>query len=261
MFNVGDFIFMKEIISFIYSDGKRIFTRLLFNEEKEKLPLVIFSHGLGANHRQEQKMQEELVKGGMAVLSFDFAGGAGFVESKSDGENKDMSVLTEIQNLKDVIKYALDLELINTRNLYLIGASQGGVVSMMVAKEMQEMISSIYLLYPALPLFEDGHQRYSRREDIAEETNLHGIMVGKKYFWDIHGMDVYEIIKDIDIKTHIFHGTKDKLVPMSYVDKAVDVLRRGSKSVIDGGEHGFKEDMQKKIARQILDEINKKVVL
>lgn len=248
---------MGELTSYIISDNKKIYTRMLIPESDKLVPLVIFSHGLGANHQQEQTMQEELCKNGVAVLSFDFAGGSGFVEGKSEGSNKEMSVITEMQNLRDIIKYAFTFDMIDRKRLYLIGASQGGIVSMLVAREMKSLVSGIYLLYPALPLFEDGKQRYAQREKIAEETNLHGIMVGKKYFWDIHDMEIYDLIKDLEIKTHIFHGTKDKLVPMSYVEEAIDTLPHGNMTIVEDGGHGFDKHMQLGIADHILKDIHK----
>lgn len=181
---------------------KKIYARVLIPKSKEKMPLVILSHGFGGNHEQEQILQEEIAKGEAAVFSFDFASGSGYSTGRSEGSNKDMSVLTEAKNLKDAFEFASKLDFIDKDKIYLIRASQGGVVSTLVAEELKDEIAGLYLLYLAFSLCDDARVRFSVKDDITETINLMGITVGRKYFTDI-----YTIMKNIKVNTHIFHGT------------------------------------------------------
>lgn len=240
------------------SDGKKIYARALIPESKEKLPLVILSHGFGGNHEQEQTLQEEIAKGGVAVFSFDFAGGSGYSAGKSEGSNKDMSVLTEATNLKDAFEFARKLDFVDTDKIYLLGTSQGGVVSTLVAEELKDEIAGLYLLYPAFSLFDDARERFKTKEDIPETIDLMGITVGKKYFTDIYDTNIYDIMKNIKVKTHIFHGTSDDLVSISYSQNAVKTFLNAELTELEESGHGFSSNVQKQIAPTILNEILKK---
>ena len=240
------------------SDGKKIYARALIPESNEKLPLVIVSHGFGGNHEQEETLQKELAKGGVAVFSFDFAGGSGFAPGRSEGSNKDMSVLTEVTNLKDSIAFAKKLNFVDTANIYLLGASQGGVVSTLAAEEVKEEIAGLYLLYPAFSLFDDARARFNTKEDITETTNLMGITVGKRYFTDVYDTDIYSVMPHIAVKMHIFHGTSDELVPLSSAQKAAKSFVNATLTELEGSKHGFSSNVQKQVAATILNEIVKK---
>lgn len=65
---------------------------------------------------------------GIGVLRFDFNGCG-----QSDGKFEDMAVQNEIDDLINVIAYARQLSV--TKNISLLGHSQGGVVTSMVAGE------------------------------------------------------------------------------------------------------------------------------
>lgn len=237
------------------SDGKKIYARALIPESKEKMPLVILSHGFGGNHEQEQIVQEEIAKGRIAVFSFDFAGGSGYSTGKSEGSNKDMSVLTEVTNLKDAFEFASKLDFVDKAKIYLFGASQGGVVSTLVAEELKDEIAGLYLLYPTFSLFDDARERFKTKDDIPETINLMGITVGRKYFTDIYDMDIYTIMKNIKVNTHIFHGTSDDLVSISYSQNAVKTFLNAELTELRGSGHGFTSNVQKQIAPTILNEI------
>lgn len=201
------------------------------------MPLVILSHGFGGNHEQEQILQEEISKGGAAVFSFDFASGSGYSTGRSEGSNKDMSVLTEAKNLKDAFEFASKLDFIDKDKIYLIRASQGGVVSTLVAEELKDEVAGLYLLYLAFSLFDDARVRFSAKDDITETINLMGITVGRKYFTDIYDMDIYTIMKNIKVNTHIFHGTSDDLVSISYSQNAVKTFPNAELTELRGSGH------------------------
>ena len=58
------------------SNGKNLYARAFVPDGKGRVPLVIFSHGLGANVEHEEEVQKTLAKAGIAVFSLEFAGGS-----------------------------------------------------------------------------------------------------------------------------------------------------------------------------------------
>ncbi len=67
-----------------------------------RAPLVIFSHELGNDHTSGERYAERLAAAGYAAYVFDFCGGT-VGGNRSDGSNKQMSVLTEASDLEAVL--------------------------------------------------------------------------------------------------------------------------------------------------------------
>ena len=83
------------------SNGKKIYARAYIPDVQGSVPLVVYSHGLGASVEHDEEVQKTLAKSGVAVFSFEFAGGSSSSSPKSEGATTEMSVLTELQNLRD----------------------------------------------------------------------------------------------------------------------------------------------------------------
>ena len=117
------------------SNGKDIYARAFVPDVEGRVPLVIFSHGLGANVEHEEEVQKTLAKAGIAVFSLEFAGGSSSASPMSEGLTTEMSVLTEVQNLKDAIRIASGMEYADSQKIYLMGSSQGGLVTALTPKK------------------------------------------------------------------------------------------------------------------------------
>ena len=105
------------------SNGKNLYARAFVPDVEGRVPLVIFSHGLGANVEHEEEVQKTLAKAGIAVFSLEFAGGSSSASPMSEGLTTEMSVLTEVQNLKDAIRIASGMEYADPQRIYLMGSS------------------------------------------------------------------------------------------------------------------------------------------
>lgn len=241
---------MKAVVTIFYG-------RALVPQTDKPVPTVIFSHGFGGNHEQEETMQEQLAAAGIAVYSFDFAGGTGYSPGQSEGDMKDMSVLTEEENLKDALRFIRAQDFADNSKIYLAGASQGGVVSTLEAEDLGDQIAGLYLLYPAFSLFDDARERFDSESDIPNTYNLMGLEVGSRYFKDVYHTDIYE---PMSYKGHveIFHGDQDNLVPLSYSERAQKTFSHASLVTVKGGGHGFatndQEDVAANISQSILGE-------
>lgn len=109
---------------------------------------------------------------------------------------------------------------IDTDNIWLCGNSQGGFVSTVAGIRRQEDIQGLFLLCPAYNA-QDFRKMYFERGDIPATFHFSSMTLGRRYITDLDGYDVYEEMKSFRKPVHIYHGTADGLVPISYSERAV----------------------------------------
>lgn len=210
----------------------------------DKNPIVILSHGYNSSYKNFEYVAKSFASSGINVYAYDFCGGSSV--SKSDGNTTDMSVLTEETDLNAVIDEVKGWDFVDKNNLFLLGESQGGCVSALVAASRDD-INSIVLYYPALSIVDDAHKTYSSIDEIPnEDIKFMGMIVSKKYFADTYNLDIYNEIAKYENPVLIVHGTNDKIVDYSYSIKANETFKNSKLITIEGGGHGFyKEDATK----------------
>lgn len=209
----------------------------------ENLPVAIVSHGFMAWQDTVRQYAKELARMGYCTYCFDFCGGSVAKKGKSDGATTDMSVLTEVQDLEAVIGYAQSLDY-NSRDLLLMGCSQGGFVSALVAAKHPGLVSKLVLFYPALCIPDDaraGKMMFAKFDprNIPERINCGPMKLGRCYVADVIGMEPYEEIKSYRGPVLIVHGTKDKIVKLDYSRQAQRIYANAKLHIIEGGAHGF----------------------
>lgn len=227
-------------------DGLTIKGTVFLPKGKRDCPIAVISHGFMANQMFSQIHAQNLAKMGYAAFCFDFCGGT--LVGSSDGDSTDMSVLTEVEDLKAVIEFAKSQSYTDENELILLGCSQGGFVSAIVSAEMKEEVDALILLYPALCIPDDarsGEMMFAKFDpQNVPETFLCGPMkLGRRYVTDVIEMDPYEIIHQYTGKVLIIHGNQDKIVDISYAQRAVETYSQAGADVemkiIDKGGHTF----------------------
>lgn len=236
------------------SNGKDIYARAFVPDASGRVPLVIFSHGLGANVEHEEEVQKTLAKAGIAVFSFEFAGGSSSSAPMSEGLTTEMSVLTEVQNLKDAIRIASGMEYADPQKIYLMGSSQGGLVTALTAEELTN-IQGIFLFYPAFSLPDDIRSSFPKLDEVPETFNLLGTKIGKKYITDIYDMDAYANLDKLMMPVHIYHGKDDNIVPLTASKKALKTLPNARLTTLEDTGHALTPEQQAQIGFEIADEI------
>ena len=236
------------------SNGKDIYARAFVPDVEGRVPLVIFSHGLGADARHEEEVQKTLAKAGIAVFSFEFAGGSSSAAPMSEGLTTEMSVLTEVQNLKDAIRIASGLEYADPQKIYLMGSSQGGLVTALTAEEVTN-IAGLFLFYPAFSLPDDIRSSFPKLDEVPETFNLLGTKIGKKYITDIYDMDPYANLEKLGMPVHIFHGKDDNIVPLTASQKAMKRLKDARLTTLEDTGHALTPEQQAQIGFEIANEI------
>ncbi len=209
--------------------------------DQEKYPLVIFSHELGNSHTSGERYAERLAEAGYAVYTFDFCGGT-VGGNKSDGANQEMSVLTEASDLEAVMEASKSWDFVDKDRIFLFGGSMGGLVTAFVGCSHQDEIAGMVLMYPALSAKEDGGmERYAAKDEVPEDVSLFGgwIHVGKNYILDLWDIDFYQLLASYQGHMLLLHGDRDRTVPISYSEKASEIIPDCEFHVISNGGHEF----------------------
>ena len=223
-------------------DGYKIYGKMYRKvSEGSKAPCVILSHSSSLTHAAMAGYAESIAEKGMSAYCFDFCGGSS--ESQSDGSTDEMTVFTEVDDLKAVLETVKKLPYVDADSIFLLGSSQGGLVSALTAEDVASDIRGMILFYPA----------FNIPELVRMFAGFGGGFGGTGGFGGFGGMTgmseaFVESIKDFDVWSHIggyagpvliIHGTNDFIVPISNSEKAVTIYPSASLVRIEGANHGF----------------------
>ena len=221
------------------NNGQKIYGEAYVPITDGKSPLVIHSHGLGANHESGASYGKKYAPRGIAVYTFDFRGGSNKNnENRSDGKTTEMSVLTEASDVTAVLNTAKTWDFVDTDRIFLEGGSQGGLVSAIAGVQHEDEVAGLILHYPAFAMPDYMRSRYSSG-DMPEEFTISSITLGKMFAKDLLSYDVRDDVPNFDKPVLILQGSDDHIVLPS-VTKAVSEMYPDSEyHIIEGGEHGF----------------------
>lgn len=217
----------------------------------DNIPVVIMAHGFTGTNTEFGfsfvELSRKLEKEGIASVRFDFIG-----SGISDGEFIDMTLTSEIEDLKSIINYIKTLEYINKDKIALLGMSQGGVVSGMVAAIKREDIKALCLWSPAACItdnLKDGHIQGVSIDEKAKMdgyVDVKGFKVGMNYIEDALRYDFYEISKDFDKNVLLVYGSEDFIVPEKYIKGYLDYYKDRAEIVkVEGANHCYEKVEQK----------------
>lgn len=212
-------------------------------DKSVKIPLVILCHGFSGNCQSElfNDIADDLQQNSIASLRFDFNG-----HGKSDGPFQNMTVLNEIDDLKDVIAWAQSQQWVGS--ISLLGHSQGGVVASMTAGELgDKVIKSLVLMAPAAVLRDDAlrgntmgaqYDPWNMTEDYVQ-LPFDGLKLGRKYIETAVNLPIYETALNYTGPVLIIHGTHDRIVPYTYGERYNQGYKNSSIKLIPGEDHSF----------------------
>lgn len=219
---------------------KKIYAQMFLPmEEKDQYPVVVISHGYNGSYTDNVSRAELFARNGYVAVVFDFCGGGR--RSKSDGEITEMSVLTEAADLNAVIDGLLAFDYIDSSNLFLLGASQGGFISAYVAAQRPDDIKALSLLFPAFALQDDCWDRHGSIDNIPETESFMNVTLGAIFSQDAMSFDIYDVIGGYTGPVLICHGDKDDIVDLSYAERAITVYAQAELKVLKGAGHGFRD--------------------
>ena len=216
-------------------DTNRIYGVMYYNPvTSKKQPAVILSHSSSLTHEAMRGYASAIAKMGYAAYCFDFCGGSD--KSKSGGSTDDMTVFTEVEDLRAVVKTVKSLGYVEPSEVYLLGSSQGGLVSALLADECPDDFAGMILFYPAFNIPE----MVSKFSGFGNWGDFGGMMsMSEKYINSIKDFDVWSHIGKFSKPVCIIHGTADIIVPISNSEKAVGLYPSATLNKIEGANHGF----------------------
>lgn len=125
-----------------FRDGKKIYAKEFSssgsNAAEAKLPVMILSHGFGSNARDLEGYSRVFAQMGYVAYCFDFCGGSVAGMGRSEGTSLDMTIETECADLIAVIESVKTFSYVDADRISLIGWSQGGFISGLVAAGLGE---------------------------------------------------------------------------------------------------------------------------
>lgn len=205
-------------------------------------PIVIFSHGFGGDmtfHLFEPLIQR-LNRASIGVLRFDF-NGCGL----SEGAFEDMTVPNEIEDLLNVVAFARQLPA--TKNISLLGHSQGGVVTSMVSGDCgYPQIECEVLLSAAAVLRDDALRGMTHggsfdpwHLDLPTYTVKGAKPIGRNYIQTAMTLPIYETSGNFSGPALIVNGMADTVVPYTYAQRYHSCLTDSRLVIIPGENHTY----------------------
>lgn len=249
-------IYQTEVHS-IRVRNDRIAATLYLPEGQGPFPGIILSHGYNGAGKDFQKEAAFFAAHGLIVCTFDFCGGS--VHSDSSGDTKKMSVLTEKEDLKAVISFMKTRREVEKNQLFLLGASQGGFVTTLAAKELSEDICGLILYYPAFCIPDDWRKEYPDSAAIPISRDVWGMELGDCYFKTAVSINAYEVLGKLEHKILLLHGEKDSVVLLEYAQKALQAGKNVTLQVLPGEGHGFSIEAAEEAMKRTLAFIQEEI--
>ena len=241
----------------INQDGVNIYGRLYLPQNLPgKKKAVILSHGLAGNYRDVTKYAQYLAGQGYVAYAFDYPGGAKNGCSTGVGQ-LNMSIFTEEQNLKTVLNAVRNRSDVDRNQVSLLGESQGGAVSAMLASKYPKEVKSLILLYPAFSITDYAQVAFKSINRVPDTLNLFGFTVGKNYFAKLFNYDLLKSATKYNGPVLIMHGTDDIIVPETYSEKANKKFKHSKLYIFKHAGHDFKGKYVTRANRLITDFLKK----
>lgn len=224
-------------------DGLNIYGKLYVPENGEsKMPAVILSHSANLNADSMNLYAAGFAERGYIAYAFDFCGSGS--NSRSDGSTDDMTLFSEIDDLKAALSAVSSMDNIDKDRIYLFGTSQGGLVTALAAEECEADIKGEILLYPAfnIPELAEMASKWSGLAGLSGMSGFFGGGYGQAFTDTLKDYDVYAHIGAFSKKVLIIHGASDFIVNKSYSEKAAERYSDCTLKIIDGAGHGFNNE-------------------
>lgn len=195
------------------------------NPADEKMPLLVALHSWGGDYRQKVGAYgPPALKKGFYVIFPDYRG-------PNSRNLKAMGSKYAVQDIIDAVDYMVKNYPIDRNRIYIAGASGGGHMALLMAGKHPEIWAAV----SAWCGISDLAKWYAQNPAYAMKIkSCIGAAPGSSSETDREYMErspLYHIKSAANVPLQIFHGTKDKVIPVEQADEIVALMR----------ENGFKE--------------------
>lgn len=236
--------YIEKVVEIVHH-GRKIYGVSYLPNLDSKAPIVIFSHGYNGSYAHSKQQCESLAQVGIGAYCFDFCGGS--VQSKSELKTTDMTLFTEKEDLNAVIDAVKTWEQVDADRIFLFGASQGGLISALVADERPDDIQGLILLFPALCIPANWNERFLTLESIPDTLELWGMTLGRVFFETIHGYDSFNHIGKYNKGVLMLQGDRDDIVALRDSERAAAMYSQAELVIFEGEGHGFTEEGNQRV--------------
>jgi len=244
---------VEELI--IKENGKEIYGKLYAPKDEGTYPAIILSHGYNGCNTDFVKECNYFAKNGYIAYSFDFSGGS--TKSRSKGSSTAMTIFTEKEDLITVFNYIKNMKNVDKKNIFMLGGSQGGLVTALAAEECKDELKGMALYFPAFNIPDDWRRNYASADSIPETVDFWGLKLGRNFFVSMREFYTFDNIGAFDKNILIIHGDKDNIVPMSAVTTAKNHYKNAELVILEGEGHGFSPQGGKTAMELVLDFMKK----
>jgi pimeloyl-ACP methyl ester carboxylesterase len=210
----------------------------IYRTETESEAAVVFSHGLFSNKDGYKitRLARDIVSSGYTLLTFDFS-----FTGESGGSMSDLSLFQEVRDLASAIVFIKGR---GVKHVHLMGSSMGALVTMVCASGLFPSPDSLMLI--ATPV--DVRSTFLANGGIGSypengSTIIDDVPIKNKFFRELYGINMEEILKKIISPVLAIHGGRDAVVDRSNVGLLEIYLPRGLKKIIiEDGDHNLTRD-------------------
>jgi len=153
-----------------------------------------------------------------------------------------MTLFTEKQDLLDVFDSISAMDAVDESAVFLLGGSQGGIVTAMAAEERADQLRGMILYFPAFSIPDNWRGNFKTVEDIPETFEFWGLTLGRNFFVSMRDYSAYEHIGGFKGPVLILNGDKDGIVPVSVALRASKKYADAELVILKGEGHGFTAD-------------------
>jgi len=182
-----------------------------YTSNNESKGVVLYFHGNADNLKRWGRLSKDFTDRGYDVLMMDYRG-----FGKSDGKATELNMYTDAERL-----YEFALEEYDPENIIVYGRSIGSGVATQLASKRK--VKSLFLETP-----------FHSIEDVVKHKYPFVLMLFKLEFQ----FPNYSNIESMETPIHIFHGTKDRVVPYESAEKLKTYLKESDTFLtVDGAGH------------------------
>ena len=219
-------------------------------------PVVVFAHGFKGfkDWGHFNKVMEHFITEGFGFVKFNFSHNGGTVEQPIDfpdleafGNN---NFSKELDDLKTVLDWVSnnDIDEINKEEIYLIGHSRGGGVSVLAANEDYRIKKLVTWAAVAdlINRFSQQELDYWKEQGVIYVENTRTNQQMPMYYQIVEDtlknrerFDIELAANSISIPHLIIHGTDDMAVPVTDAHKLNAWNNKSDLHIINGANHTF----------------------
>lgn len=212
------------------------------DSDPDQRDVVLIFHGFTADkdHPLLTAAASKVVGRGMLAVRLDFNG-----HGDSEGDFRNMTVVNEVEDANALLGRVLDGSLgIHARRIFLLGHSQGGVVTGLLGGLYPDVVSGLVLLAPAATLVDDAVCGSTRGLEydplhIPALQDYKGRKLGGFYLRTAQVLPVYQIAARFDGPVCLVHGTADQVVDPKASLRYRRAFHHAELHLLDGLDHSL----------------------